>query len=549
MSRSILLPGVALLIGLVFVPTVPAAADEVDGLIRLIRDPQQPRHAIADAITQLRELGDPRTIEPLKEMARNDRDDRNRCAAIQALSFFQGPGIVDVLLEALTDTEVRCRWEAIDALTHFDDTRAIKPVLTIFLDRREAYPHTLFLSSHYLGFFGDSEVVAAMLTTLNDRTDPRRRALAATVLGKLGAGMALEPLLDLLNDTEAEVRSAAVQALGNLGDTAAVEPLIRVFRTDTNREMVLMAVASLNQLCDQRALPPLREALADTRWLNRIEVVLLHDKGDSPYVTSLLDAATDPSWVQRFGSDIINAVEMSKSLLVNMLYQIESTVAIISTPVYFVPTHDDTALLVSWLTGWLQIEEPDMAPRLTQLAAGNAGKKRLSAAAALYLLGEQPDQQRERLVTSLATSSTTLRQEAACLLGIIGDSRAIAPLLQSLADPDHRVREAAATALSIYADSRVEAALLAAIQTEDLPVIRGAYYWFICRGDPASEPLLAEVIMPTAYMITDYRLSGNARLVAAVRRCLAGSGFFYPWQNDAPRWGAGTPVPRSILMR
>lgn len=67
--------------------------------------------------------------------------------------------------------------------------------------------------------------------------DPREpgfyRSRVADTLAMIGTPVAIKPLVELLNDPEAEVRWHAVKALEEIGDETAIAPLERVATTDT----------------------------------------------------------------------------------------------------------------------------------------------------------------------------------------------------------------------------------------------------------------------------------------------------------------------------
>lgn len=63
------------------------------------------------------------------------------------------------------------------------------------------------------------------------RETPLRRA-AVKALGEIGDPLAVEPLLELLNEEEIELRPVTLTALAALGEARAVEPLVKLLYTD-----------------------------------------------------------------------------------------------------------------------------------------------------------------------------------------------------------------------------------------------------------------------------------------------------------------------------
>ena len=64
-------------------------------------------------------------------------------------------------------------------------------------------------------------------------------------------------------------------------------------------------------------------------------------------------------------------------------------------------------------------------------------------------------------------SDTFIRGRAAQTLGLVGDSRAVEPLIQALSDADRWVRMAAAWALGRLGDARAVSKLIQALDDED----------------------------------------------------------------------------------
>jgi hypothetical protein len=116
--------------------------------------------------------------------------------------------------------------------------------------------------------------------------DGNIRSSVAIVLGDMGVSRpsggpfrfhkqkqiwAVEPLINALSDTNADVRSNAATALGKLGDVRAVEPLINAL-SDTNADVRSNAATALGKLGDVRAVEPLIPLLKDTdgRYIPRV---------------------------------------------------------------------------------------------------------------------------------------------------------------------------------------------------------------------------------------------------------------------------------------
>ncbi len=100
---------------------------------------------------------------------------------------------------------------------------------------------------------------APLLDALLDDDDPSTAAAAATALGHLGAGD-VEHLARLASHASSEVRESIAMALGSIGDPAAVPALVELSR-DNERDVRNWAVFGLASGIEQDS-PEIREALA-----------------------------------------------------------------------------------------------------------------------------------------------------------------------------------------------------------------------------------------------------------------------------------------------
>jgi len=78
--------------------------------------------------------------------------------------------------------------------------------------------------------------VEPLIKALLDPNEPAFfRSRVAGTLSMIASPKAIEPLIEMLNDQDAEVRWHAVKALGEIGDEKAIAPLERLAATDTGR--------------------------------------------------------------------------------------------------------------------------------------------------------------------------------------------------------------------------------------------------------------------------------------------------------------------------
>jgi len=129
------------------------------------------------------------------------------------------------------------------------------------------------------------------------QTNSNVRCDAAKALGELKDARAVEPLLFMLKDENYDIRESAVRALGNIGDIRVIEPLVTIaelpmLRGNKQYEKVREAASeALGSITDARSVEPLIAAFKNHRRLNTIGKSLV--KIGPPAVAPLIASLTD----------------------------------------------------------------------------------------------------------------------------------------------------------------------------------------------------------------------------------------------------------------
>jgi len=320
--------------------------------------------------------------------------------------------------------------------------------------------------------------IAPLLLVLQEQDNETRRA-AAHVLGQIGDARAVEPLLALLVDQDAKVRQAAIEAIGQIGDPHTVEALELALQ-DREGSVRLAATRALGQIGSPRAVEALIATLQG-RFAHRLLLEEL-DKMKSEDAHQI--AALLSSWDEN-------------SAPVHLLLQQALKAASHPFVVY---------LLTTILTEWKN--------------------ERASAIEALGRIGDS--RAVEPLIAALKDEDVNVRWPAARALGEIKDTRAIKPLIAALKDWHSNVRKAAAKALVKIGTPAVEL-LIAALRDEDERVRQAAaealdhlgwkpardenaaWYWAtkgkwnacVDIGAPAVQPLITSLRTNDPYMRRD----------------------------------------------
>jgi len=163
---------------------------------------------------------------------------------------------IDKLIKGLEDRSTSVR-ELVEL-----DVRAVEPLIEVLKHKKFDFncpicKHTTVQSDTPV----KCEECEYNLTYNHWQTPPWERKLrgAVQILGEIGDGRAVEPLIDLLKHKTSFIREKAAEALSNIGDVRAVEPLIDVINLKSY--VTGKAAEALGKFGDVRAVEPLIEVL------------------------------------------------------------------------------------------------------------------------------------------------------------------------------------------------------------------------------------------------------------------------------------------------
>lgn len=227
----------------------------VNPLIRALSDDDKDvQLAAAEALGK---IGDKQAVEPLFKST-----SKGNYEAIIALGKLKDERVVEVLIDRISGRRVDelDLDKTIEALGKIGDPRAVKPLLLIAVKAngmtggdgdtqtyhsawkalemlrdvsleplleasKDEEDHIRRAAVRFLGMIGTSDVVPYLLDALKDDGDGgwiRNEAMYA--LSRLGT-LALEPLINSLQDKNEKVQAMVAEALRNIGDIRAIDPL------------------------------------------------------------------------------------------------------------------------------------------------------------------------------------------------------------------------------------------------------------------------------------------------------------------------------------
>ncbi|UCE03765.1 MAG: HEAT repeat domain-containing protein [Candidatus Latescibacterota bacterium] len=203
-----------------------------------------------EAVKGLHRMRDPSSVPGLVEAIR-DPDLKVQTAAIDALADFADVSAVPHLLRVLTDESEQARRGAVEVLNEVATTDAIQDLVRALHDEDW---WVRVRAADALGSLGGDRVVEAVIG-LMDESEEFIRRYAVEILNTIPDARAVPHLIRGLQDEDWWVRERSIDALGNNGDARAVEPLLDLMETDHNS--LALCVRALGEIGDARALPSL----------------------------------------------------------------------------------------------------------------------------------------------------------------------------------------------------------------------------------------------------------------------------------------------------
>jgi serine/threonine protein kinase len=153
-----------------------------------------------------------------------DANEEIRLDAVITLEFSHDPRALSVLVEALRDSSLKVKAEAVRAIEKLGE-QATGPVIRLLNDSIDEGDHlSARFAAKALGLIGDRSI-SPVLVELLKSDDKFVACEAALALGRLGESKAVPDLISLLAEPNGNIRFAVAEALGQICDPIAREPL------------------------------------------------------------------------------------------------------------------------------------------------------------------------------------------------------------------------------------------------------------------------------------------------------------------------------------
>ncbi|WP_119071418.1 HEAT repeat domain-containing protein [Aggregatilinea lenta] len=385
------------------------------------------------AAQALEEIGDPRTIELLLMVIKDDNGNARKRADSTLIKI--GVRAVEPLIVALKDQDASVRGIAAQALGKIGDSRAVEPLIVALKDQD---PSVRRIAAQALGKIGDSRAVEPLIVALKDQ-DPSVRGIAAQALGKIGDSRAVEPLLAALKDQDDLVCHDASWALKQVKNSQTIEPLVAALKDDNNSvrksaESILMEVGVW-------AMEPLIAALKDQDpSVRRIVVKVLGQRPHLRTVEPLFSMLNDPDDFVRW--EALEALEEMSDGRQAYYRALIRDVNDGDRTAFFLGFKEETQAITELLNklGWTN---NDLRQANLAVSAGEWDK--------VVSLGGSSVMP---LIAALKDTSEELRRKVIESLKKIGYSQTGALLIMTLRGDDHNLLEGATMALGELGDVR-----------------------------------------------------------------------------------------------
>ena len=207
---------------------------------------------------------------------------------------------IDKLVAQLRDPNPDVRIGAVEALAKSGDSEAVAPLITTLQDRSESVRGCALQGLKDIG----SPAVPLLIVALKN-SDRRVRRKASCVIDNIGDELkdigdfqAVEPLIHALKDSTGVVRSHSVTALGKIGGPQALPAVISALKVEAVRSALdigvcYRAIEALHRLGETAAEYLIHALKHPDKAIRRKAATLLGKTGEAGAVELLVGALKD----------------------------------------------------------------------------------------------------------------------------------------------------------------------------------------------------------------------------------------------------------------
>lgn len=301
--------------------------------------------------------------------------------------------------------------------------------------------------------YDDDSIIDPLLQLLLDTNPKIREAAILSLSVQPATDKIVKPIINAISDENVNVQLAAIKSLSEFRSVLAVRPLIKIL-SDPHEEIRAAAVLALGLIEDKNSLFPLIDCLEDTSSQVRVNsLVALSNLGDPRSIEpiiELLDSEKDDAVRQMAILTLGPLGQKDKRIIPPLVKYLES---------------ENPRLRQYAVLSLGQTKSPEIIDPLLRILNDEDSYVRRACASALSDI-KDPATVRQFIVR-LKDTSPEIRETAANALGKLGDPNAVEPLIEVLTDENYQVREEAAQALGVLKDKSASKPIINLIKHED----------------------------------------------------------------------------------
>jgi HEAT repeat protein len=344
--------------------------------------------------------------------------------------------VLEIAVQILIHGDFDQQWEIAKIIPKLGNI-AIQPLLDLLNDA-DIDLEDRWVVARILGEFDQPQVVTALIKLIQQQEDLELTEIATSALTKIGLP-AISALTDLLSTPD---RQIAIVILAQIRHSITIEPLIQVIN-DSNPQLRSLVVEALGSFHDSRIPPLLITKLTDVAaTVRKAAVIALSLRSDLAAELALSQQ------LRPLLFDLNLAVCQAAALGLARLpdqANIKALAAVLLSPHTPTELQSSVILALGWIGTIPAIDSlilalPNLAPSLVPeivIAIGKTEQEQIYASQVLV-----------NHLQRLDPSAAIIKQEIATALGNLGNPDLVPDLVQLLDDPDDRVKLYAMNAIS-----------------------------------------------------------------------------------------------------
>ncbi len=398
------------------------------------------------------------------------------------------------LLKALENKSTEIQVQAARALGDLHAKTAIDALLVALTDWND---DVQIAAAEALGKIGKEKAIKPLIYALKEK-NPRLKKTIIIALGEIGFD-AVQPLIELLNESEVAIQDHVINAIIELGDAAKKSIKLKLFDHKTENRLTLLKVFA--KIGDDESIDILLEILSTdpeydlqkaagqhlvnlgAKAVPKLLETAIHPNSDLLLMLVILSQIGDKSCRDFFLENMQNSNARIRLLCANGLEKSGWQPRKNETGVWFLIAKQEWSQLID--LGSISITP------LGKVIDDRDDFIRNSALEAMSRIGQKGS---DVLISSLNEKHVESRLHAAVALGKLYERKAIPALSKCLSDIDARVRRAAVESLGRIGEQECINPIIMGLKDDDANVRRTAIRYVSQFNDPRALELFIPML-------------------------------------------------------